>query len=248
VTATTLADALRSALAHDAARPFITWLGPDGARVELSVRTFENNVAKAANLLQDEAGVSRGSRAVLRIAPHWQSLVWLCACAVTSTVAWLDGDESDPRVDIAVVGPNALDGEHPAPLTLATSLHPLGMPFAGPLPAGVVDAAVEVRAHGDRFTADDPPQPDTLWAVDGVRELTHLSALGEATERARAAGVAIGGRVLVIAGAHHTSIDLAVLAVALPLALDAGVVLLTDTTVDPHAAATSERCNAVIQL
>ena len=45
-----LADLLRA----DPSRPLITQIWADGQRAELSVRTFENNVAKAANLLQDD--------------------------------------------------------------------------------------------------------------------------------------------------------------------------------------------------
>ena len=71
--ARTLPAALAAAMSGDAARPFITWVGAGGARTELSVRTYENNVAKAANLLQDDAGVSDGSRVVLHLPPHSSS-------------------------------------------------------------------------------------------------------------------------------------------------------------------------------
>ena len=62
----TPADLLRSALAADPARPLVTFYDDaTGERVELSVATFANWVAKTANLLQDElaAGARRPGRA-----------------------------------------------------------------------------------------------------------------------------------------------------------------------------------------
>ena len=247
MTPTTIPDALRDALARDGARPFLTWLGVDGARVELSVRTFENNVAKAANLLQDDASVSSGSRAVLRLAPHWQTAVWLAACAVTSTTAWLYGDETDPRVVLAVVGPD-VTAAGPAPLTLATSLHPLGMPFTTPLPVGVLDAAMEVRSHGDRFTAYEPPHGGTPWFVDGDWESTHQRALESAEGTARGLGLRDRGRLLVRSTGTRTSYEFVLAALALPLAIDASVVLVTDATADVDELAERERCDAVHEV
>jgi uncharacterized protein (TIGR03089 family) len=247
VTPTTVPDALRDALARDGARPFLTWLGADGARVELSVRTFENNVAKAANLLQDDASVSSGSRAVLRLAPHWQTAVWLAACAVTSTTAWLDGDESDPRVALAVVGPD-VTAAGPAPLTLATSLHPLGMPFTTPLPVGVLDAAMEVRAHGDRFIAYDPPRGDTPWFVDGDRESTQQQSLENGVVAARGLDLRDRGRLLVRSTQARASYGFVLAALAIPLAIDAGVVLVTDATADIDELAEREHCDAVHEV
>jgi len=247
VAPTTVPDALHESLARDGARPLVTWLGADGARVELSVRSFENNVAKAANLLQDDADVSAGSRAVLRLAPHWQALVWLGACAATSTVAWFDGDDADPRVAVSVVGPDATDAGS-APLALATSLHPLGMPFPSPLPDGLLDVAVEVRAHGDRFTPYRPPTEDSAWLVEGDGELTHGEALSAGVELARSAGLGHGGRLLLRTTAARAGCAFALGALALPLAVDGSVVLVTDATVDVDEIAAIERCEATLEI
>ena len=247
MTPTTIPDALRDALVRDGARPLITWLGVDGARVELSVRTFENNVAKAANLLQDDASAGSGSRVVLWLAPHWQTAVWLAACAVTSTTAWLYGDESDPRVVLAVVGPD-VTAAGPAPLTLATSLHPLGMPFTTPLPVGVLDAALEVRAHGDRFTAYEPPRGDSPWFVDGDRESTQQQSLEAGMGAAQGLGLRDRGRLLVRSTGTRTSYAFALAVLALPLAIDASVVLVTDATADVDELAERERCDAVHEV
>ena len=47
-----MASALRALLEGAPAQPGVTYVGPAGERTERSVRTFENNVAKAANLLK----------------------------------------------------------------------------------------------------------------------------------------------------------------------------------------------------
>ena len=244
--ARTLPAALAAAMSGDAARPFVTWVGDGGARTELSVRTYENNVAKAANLLQDDAGVSDASRVVLHLPPHWQTAVWLGACAVTGTCAWIDGDDADPRVEAAVVGPDGAAGG--APLTLATSLHPFGLPSSEPLPDGVLDAAVEVRAHGDFFVAYSPPTPETLWLEHGDWAWTHAEALDAMHDLATGLGLPERGRILLRATAPTTDYRCAAALLALPLATDGSVVLLTDESADIDTVATTERCDAALEL
>jgi uncharacterized protein (TIGR03089 family) len=64
--------ALLDALLHtDRARPLITFydLGT-GERVELSVATTDNWVAKTANLLQDSLGVQAGARITVDLPLH----------------------------------------------------------------------------------------------------------------------------------------------------------------------------------
>jgi uncharacterized protein (TIGR03089 family) len=243
----TIGGALSRALSGDAARPLVTWVGAGGVRSELSVRTFENNVAKAANLLQDEAGAADGARLVLRLPPHWQTAVWLGACAESGACAWLDGDADDPRVEAAVVGPDHLAATG-APLTLATSLHPFGMPFTEPLPDGVLDAAVEVRAHGDSFAAYAPPGPTTAWLVDGDWEWTQAEALDAMSDLASGLGLPPAGRILVRATGSRTDYRAAGALVALPLATGGSVALLTDASADVDTVAAAERCDAALDL
>lgn len=243
----TLPEALLAALAGDPSRPFVTWLGAGGARSELSVRTYENNVAKAANLLQDEAGAADGARVVVALRPHWQTAVWLGACAASGACAWLGGEESDPSVEAAVVGPGYA-GPARAPLVLATSLHPLGMPSTEPWPPGVLDAAVEVRAHGDRFTAYAPPAPQTPWLVDGDWAWTHAQALDAMHDYAAGLGLPTGARVLLRATGATTDYRTAGALLALPLVLDGSVVLVTDPDLDVDAAARAEHCDAALEL
>ncbi len=251
MTPTTLPLALAQALAADPSRPLLTWIAAGGERTELSVRTFENNVAKAANLLQDDVAVDDASRVALHLPAHWQTAVWLGACAAVGCAAWLDADDSDPSVALAVVGPAAVATG--APETLATALHPLGMPFREPLPAGVLDAAVEVRAHGDRFVAYAPPTSSTPWLMSGSvpgsgAGLTQGDALEAAQEMSTRIGSTAGARVLVRVGGDPVDVRAALALVALPLLVDGSVVLLADLDADVAAVVAGERCDAVLDL
>jgi uncharacterized protein (TIGR03089 family) len=246
MTPSTVGAALRLLLSGDAAQPLVTYLGADGSRTELSVRTFENNVAKAANLLQDDATVTAESLVVLRLPLHWQLSVWLGACAAAGCVAWPDGDPDAAGVELAVLAPDQLEAGR-APITLASALHPFGLPFATPLPPGVSDAALEVRAHGDRFSAIDPPGTASPWLRLGTRTWTQGEALEAAVALADTLEVAPGGRLLCARPLDETS---ALAALALPLAVGGSVVL-----VDPTMAADSdalaaiadrERCTAMV--
>jgi uncharacterized protein (TIGR03089 family) len=62
-------------------KPFLTWY--DDARdqrVELSFKTFDNWVAKVANLLVDEFDAGPGDRVAVALAGHWQAAAVLAAC------------------------------------------------------------------------------------------------------------------------------------------------------------------------
>ena len=239
-TAQTLPAALAAAMSQDPARPLVTHLGPDGARTELSVRTFENNAAKAANLLRDDVDAAPGDPVALALPLHWQTAVWTAACGLVGAVARIGEDTSG--VELAVVGPDGLDLPL-APITLATSLHPLGMPFTTPLPTGLQDAAVEVRAHGDRFSPSYPVRADDPWLTLGTTTLTHAEALDAARALAASLGVEAGGRLLV---ARPLDRDSLLALVALPLAVGAAVVVLADPASDPDTVRAREGTTAVL--
>jgi uncharacterized protein (TIGR03089 family) len=240
---TTVPAALAAALARDGSRPLVTQVGPAGERVELSVRTYENNVAKAANLLRDDGDVGPGVRVSLNLPLHWQTSVWLGACALVGGVALVDGDPSRSDVEVSVVGPASLRLPL-APLTLATALHPLGMPFATPLHEGILDVAHEVRAHGDRFVPSVPVTVDDEWLEHAGAHWTQPAAFAEARGLAERLGLPPGGRLLCARRLDDVSM-LALL--ALPLAVDGAVVLLTDPDVDPVAVADREGCHAILR-
>ncbi|MGH8938222.1 MAG: TIGR03089 family protein, partial [Actinomycetes bacterium] len=84
----TLPRLLQGALDADPARALITFYDDSsGERTELSVATFANWVAKTANLMQDELGMTAGQRVAIRLPLHWQAAVWLAARWAPGAVA-----------------------------------------------------------------------------------------------------------------------------------------------------------------
>ena len=192
----TFSEVLTRQLRSDAGRPLITFYDDaSGERVELSVTTYANWVAKAASLLAEEHDLERGQRLCVDLPPHWLGAVFLGAAWTVGLVVTSPEDPEDPdnsAPDAVVCGPAGL--ERWAPLAgdlpvLACSLLPLGVRFADPLPAGVHDVGVEVWSQPDAFTPWDPPTEDDL-ALPGLTQAEMW--------RAAAAGSALtdGGRLL----------------------------------------------------
>ena len=103
---TTFADALTRQLRSDPGRPLITYYDEaTGERVELSVTTYANWVAKAAGLLADEYDLERGQRLCIDLPAHWLGPVFLGA-AWTVGLAVV-GPDDDP--DAGVCGPETLE-------------------------------------------------------------------------------------------------------------------------------------------
>ncbi|MFI6726093.1 TIGR03089 family protein [Streptomyces sp. R-74717] len=191
----TPADLLRSALAADPARPLVTFYDDaTGERVELSVATFANWVAKTANLLQGDLAAEPGDRLALLLPAHWQSAVWLLACSSVGVVADVQGDPAG--ADLVVSGPDTLEAAHACRgERVALALRPLGGRFPQ-APEGFADYAVEVPSQGDRFAPFAPVDPDApALAVGGV-ELTAAQLLARAREDADALGLTAGSRLL----------------------------------------------------
>ncbi|MFD3654260.1 TIGR03089 family protein [Streptomyces sp. NPDC058620] len=218
----TPADLLRSALAADPARPLITFYDDaTGERVELSVATFANWVAKTANLLQGDLAAEPGDRVALLLPAHWQSAVWLLACSSVGVVADVQGDPAS--ADRVVTGPDTLDraracrGER-----VALALRPMGGRFPQ-APEGFADYAVEVPSQGDRFAPYAPVDPDALALVVGDMELTGAQLVGRAREDAAGLGLAAGSRLL--SGRTYDTWDGLVAGLFAPLAAEASVVL-----------------------
>nr|WP_157166007.1 TIGR03089 family protein [Streptomyces typhae] len=186
---------LRSALAADPARPLVTYYDDaTGERVELSVATFANWVAKTANLLQGELSAEPGDRLALLLPAHWQTAVWLLACSSVGVVADVGGDPA--AADLVVSGPETLaaarscSGER-----VALALRPLGGRFPH-APEGFADYAVEVPSQGDRFAPYAPVDPDApALAVAGL-ELTGAALVERARADAAELGLAPGSRLL----------------------------------------------------
>ncbi|MEU1484227.1 TIGR03089 family protein [Streptomyces sp. NPDC005752] len=191
----TPADLLRSALAADPARPLVTFYDDaTGERVELSVATFANWVAKTANLLQGDLAAEPGDRLALLLPAHWQSAVWLLACSSVGVVAEVQGDPAS--ADLVVSGPDTLDraracrGER-----VALALRPMGGRFPQP-PEGFADYAVEVPGQGDRFAPYAPVDPGAPALTVGGAGLTADELVARAREDAARLGLGPGSRLL----------------------------------------------------
>lgn len=159
-----------SALMHRQVRahghsPFISFYDDrSGERTELSYATFDNWVAKTANLLAEEFEVGRATRVAVALGTHWTAVVvafaaWrVGACVAPIPIdqpgvpAFLDELLSVVRPDVVVAGEEvAVDLAHPAPVVA------VGGGFGGRLTIDVPGAlpyAEQVLAFGDDF--DDP--------------------------------------------------------------------------------------------
>lgn len=184
-----ISDRLRVRVARDAASPLLTYYDlRSGERTELSAVTLANWVAKTANLL-DELGVAAGDTVRLDLAGHhpghWVTFVWAAACwEVGAAVA---APPFAGEADLLVVGPDWAGYETSiASEIVACALRPLGQPFTGPLPTGVLDYSVEVRRQPDRHFAA-PGLPSAPAWIENERQLTasELAEIGAADPPAR---------------------------------------------------------------
>ena len=176
---------LRRWVRDQGASPLFTYYGPArGERIELSGISFANWVAKTSNLLVDELDVEPGDAVDLALAKahpgHWVTLVWMLACWQVGAVVSVD----QARATVAVLGPDGAAEEARAETVLVCSLHPLGLPLAGPPPGGALDYAMEVRTQPDQHAAVPQSGLTPAWH-DRVRQLTQadLVASGGSSRR-----------------------------------------------------------------
>ncbi|HLN78644.1 MAG TPA: TIGR03089 family protein [Nocardioidaceae bacterium] len=195
-TTSTFSARLAAALQSSPARPFVTFYDDaTGERVELSVTTYANWVAKTAGLVQDELDLERGALVLVDLPTHWLGAVWLGAAWSGGQVVTADSRLAE-EADLVVCGPEGVaayaDRADAVPV-VALSLRPLGARFAEPLPTGVVDYGAVVLAQPDVFMPLDPPSPeDAAWRdADGTRSQADLL-----TAAAAAPLLDEGGRLL----------------------------------------------------
>ncbi len=232
---------LRDALSADPGRPLVTFydLASD-ERVELSVTTYANWVAKTASLLVEEHGLDGGERLRVDLPAHWLAPVfwgaaWSAGIVVTDATA-------PEAVDAVVCGPSTLAtwagraGQVPV---LACSLRPMGARFAEALPADVHDVGVEVWGQPDSFLAPEPVEASWDALTAGEARTTHARLW----ETARIGTLlADGGRLLVEADGA-AALDPRHLAE--PLARGGSLVVVVGTGPDRVAAtADAERVTA----
>ncbi|WP_248582885.1 TIGR03089 family protein [Nocardioides sp. InS609-2] len=226
---TTFSTVLRDQLARDAGRPLVTFYGETpGERIELSVTTYANWVAKAAGLLVEECDLERGQSLRIDLPTHWLGPVFLGAAWTIGLVV-----TTDDAPDAVICGPETLadwaDRADDLPV-LACSLLPLGGRFAEGVPPGVHDVGAEIWGQPDAFTAWDPPGPDDratdvltqaeLFAptrgtaavgsslTDGGRLLTTANPASPPDVAAFTEPLARGGSVVLVARADSARLDL----------------------------------------
>lgn len=225
------AEVLAAMLRADPAGPRVTaYDDATGERVELSAKVLATWVAKAANLLQDDAQAGPGSRVGLDLPPHWRALYWALA-------AWSVGAEV--AVGAAAAGAEVLVTTAPAAAAAATGCAVLVTPAAlarsnPQTPVGVIDEARELATFADRVDPYAAPGPDdpALDPGDGTAALAYRAVVDGT--RARDWGRA--PRVLLTGDLHRHLLD----ALA-AWAADGSVVLLACPTGDQSARLAAER-------
>jgi uncharacterized protein (TIGR03089 family) len=236
---TTFADILEAELRRDPGRPLVTWYDEmTGERVELSVATYANWVAKTASLLVDEHDLARGDVLRVDLPLHWLTAVFVGAAWTAGLVVTQDDD----TLDSVVTGPGGLDRW--APLAddlpvLACSLLPMGVRFADPLPSGVHDVGIEVWSQPDAFVAYDPPGAGDPAVLGGGVVTTH----GELWSTAAAGSLLTDGGRLLVAANPASPPELAT--ITEPLARRGSVVLVVGPGLEGGAGA--DRLDGLVQ-
>jgi uncharacterized protein (TIGR03089 family) len=166
------AEVLARVVASDPGRPRLTWYddepGPTaGERIELSARVVANWVAKAANLLQDDAAAGPGTTVGLDLPAHWRSVYWaLAAWSVGAEV--VVGTRAGGADVLVTDSPAAAAGHGGDAVLVALPALARTHPDAGQAP-GAVDEARELSTHGDAFAPlADPERSDVALATDAV--------------------------------------------------------------------------------
>jgi uncharacterized protein (TIGR03089 family) len=218
-------------------KPFCTWYDDQaGERVELSYKTFENWVAKTANLLVDELGAEPGDRVGAALVNHWQTAIIVAACwrAGMSVVA-LDpsgGQQAPPRTpppaeplvaafvweELLAAVAAAADG---VPLVAVTADR-LGRTDRN-LGRALAYAKV-VPGMGDLFPAGPDPAGVALDA--GGEAATMADLLARAAALAERTGLGDTDRLL--SGRPLLSVEGAAAGLVAPFLCGAGVVLARD--------------------
>ena len=182
--ATTFPTTLAALLRTDGARPLVTFYDDaTGERIELSVATYANWVAKTAGLVQDELDVGREGVVLVDLPTHWLGPVWLGA-AWTLGLAVTDDPARADSADLVVCGPESVEqyaAQAARVPVVAVSLRPLGGRFIEALPTGVTDYGAVVLAQPDAFyPLDAPTEDDAAW-LDGSGTSTQVDLLAEAS-------------------------------------------------------------------
>ena len=192
----TFPELMAALLRRDTARPLLTFYDDaTGERVELSMATFANWVAKTASLAQDDLDIEPGELVVVDLPTHWLGAVWLLAAWTAGYRVSVEPTSAD-RAALVVCGPASLDRHSALAATVpvaALSLRPLGGRFTTPLPAGTIDFGAVVLAQPDAFAAITPPDPDVAAMESAGQTWTQRELLAAAADVEL---VGAGGRLI----------------------------------------------------
>lgn len=176
------AEVLTRMVASDPGRPRLTWYddepGPTvGERIELSARVLANWVAKAANLLQDDAAAGPGTTVGLDLPAHWRSLYWaLATWSVGATV--VVGDAAAGADVLVTDSPSAAAGHGGDAVLVSLPALSRSHPEAGAASAAV-DEARELSTHGDVFSPVSDPEVGDVALASGTDAASGDTAYGE---------------------------------------------------------------------
>jgi uncharacterized protein (TIGR03089 family) len=193
-------------------KPFLTWYDDaHDQRVELSYKTFDNWIAKTANLLVEELGAGPGDRVAAVLADHWQTVVVLAACwRAGAGVVAVDPDAGGAAL-AAALGAGGVVAAFVREERVAEAAGVLAAaPARPPLVALTADLAGRsehdlgaalnftrvVPSMGDLFTAAADPEGEALRWVPAGEAATMGELLGEAARLAGGTGLHDRDRLL----------------------------------------------------
>ena len=200
----------------DRSQPFLTWYeDTHGYRVELSLATLLNGVAKCAGLLRDEYDIQPGDIVALHLPMHWQRAVWLGACWSVRAIA---APDYAGKAQLAIVGQGTPSSELALDV-LEVDLSPLALP---------------ARNHPDIFAPISAPalgDPAMLLADGTVLDAGEVMSVAQVLADAWRLGK--GGRLMAVDPVPdaHTGLGTAtgwLAALAVPLIVDGSVVIVAD--------------------
>lgn len=214
--------ALTERMRRDPASPMLTYRDlATGERMELSAASLGNAIAKTAGMLRDDLDAEPGAIIGVHLPLHWQRVVWLGACAATSTLFAPEADPDD--CDVLVIDRARLGLVGSAREDVLVSLAPFGLPDGADVPPGVIDAAVAMRGHPDSFIPWQPTPESTPLLRTPEGDLSHGDLMERAAEALSRRLLGTGARFAIIDPEPQADL----LALAGPLACGGSVVLVT---------------------
>jgi len=184
-------DLLTRQLGQDGSRPLLTFYDDaTGERVELSVATTANWVAKTGSFLAEEYGVDAGDVVIVQLPAHWQAAVLLLATWAAGGIVAFD---PDPTALVSISTSDDAD--------VSLRLEPMGADFSR-----------LVAAQPDSWQPINPSGGDVVAAaaVDLPHGARVLSVLGyddaAAISYALLAPLAVDGSVVIVRNAEAATL------------------------------------------